>query len=268
MIFKRLLVCVSAILLLLLPGHSQSIPSLDEILKRVGENLQVFKDTLPDFECREIVKQRWTFTNGQPPLEQTFASIIRVLQSPQQKGFNEQREYISINGRQIAQGEKAPEGLSNFYGGFSNLIFMAFAPNNQKFHDYKILGTETIQNRHALALAFNTIKGQKEIFMIFPQGKKIACRNTGTAWLDFDSMQVIRFKSQALNVPGGWSPMPFAADYGKFDIAGKEFWMPKSVQFSITERHGHWSFESIAEYSDYRKFEVSTKIKYAPDVQQ
>lgn len=112
-ILRRLFVCTLAFLFLLLPGYSQSIPSLDEILKRVSINVQVFGDTLPDFECRENVRQRTSYKKGQRPTsEQTGESIIRYFRSSQQlKGFTEQREYISINGKQIAKDEKVPEGL-------------------------------------------------------------------------------------------------------------------------------------------------------------
>lgn len=77
-------------------------------------------------------------------------------------------------------------------------------------------------------------------------------------------MQVIRCEIKQLDVPGKWNPGIVTVDYAGVDIAGTEFWMPKSIKYLQTDKEGDWNYESYGEYTDYRKFEVSTSIKYGP----
>ncbi len=250
-------------LLLLSPAYLQSIPSLDDVLKRVGDNMRVLKDTLPDFECRETVRQRWSYKKKRPPTnERTVESILRASKSPQ-GGFTEQREYKSIDGKQLAKDENVPEGLTNVVGVFANLLFLSFSSTSE----IQLTGVEAIQNRQALALAFSTIKGQNERTIPIA-GKLYSAKTTGKAWLDLDSMQVIRCEIKQLDVPAQWNPGVIAVDYAKVDIAGKEFWMPESIRYWQSEKKGSWNFESFGEYTDYRKFDVSTEIKYGPVIQK
>jgi hypothetical protein len=262
----RLFICILFCPLLPSPGFSQSIPPLNEILKRVGDKVQTIPDTMPDFECRETVRQRTSYKKGQRPTEErTGESIVRYFRFPQQwQGFTERREYISINGKQIAKDGKAPEGLFGVYGASSNLPLI-FASHNQKFHDFKIAGLETIQNRHVSVVIFSTIKGHKEEISGGISGKVFLCTKiSGKAWLDLDSMQVIRIELKLLDAPAN---ITFAVDYAKVDIAGKEFWLAKLVKNEISEKGRRWNIDYTAEYSDYRKFDVSTDVKYGPVVQ-
>jgi hypothetical protein len=267
----RLFVFILFFLLLLSPGFSQSIPPLDEILKRAGDNLQAHQDNLPDFECRETVMQR--VSEKGKVKEEKIESIFRGFQKPQRwKGMTaastELREYKSVNGKQISKNDKRQrKELVGFHGGFSALLISTFSSENQKFHNYQIAGIETIQGRQALALTFATIEGQNKFFWI-NMGKPLAGKDIGKAWLDLDSMQVIRLERRMLNVPAKYNPALFAVDYTKVDIAEKEFWMPKSVKYEISEKKGSLIIDFSAEYADYRKFDVSNEIKYGPEIPQ
>lgn len=252
-------------------GFSQSILPLDEILKRVGDNLQAYQDTLPDFECRETVIQRMS-KKGKVK-EEIIESIFRGFQKPQKwRGMTatstELREYKSMNGKQILKNDKRQrKELIGFHGGFSSLIISTFSSENQKFHNYEIAGIETVQGRQALALTFATIEGQNKLFWI-NMGKPLVGKDVGKAWLDLDSMQVIRLERRMLNVQAKYNPASFAVDYAKVVIAGQGFWMPKSIEYEISEKKGGPIISFSVEYSDYRKFDVSTEIKYGLEVQR
>jgi hypothetical protein len=249
-------------LLLLSPAYLQSTHSLDDVLKRVGDNMQVLKDTLPDFECRETVRQRMSYKKGQQATIRTVESILRAAKSPQ-GAFTEQREYKSIDGKQLSKDEKVPEGLTSVVGVFANLLFLSFSSSSE----IKITGVETIQNRQALALIFSTVKGQNERTIPIA-GKLYSAKTAGKVWLDPDSMQVIRCEMKQLDVPAKWNPGIITVDYAIVHIAGTEFWMPKSIKYLQSAKKGDWNYESYGEYTEYRKFDVSTRIIYEPTVQQ
>jgi hypothetical protein len=266
---KRLFACI---LFFLLPSLllAQAIPSLDEILKSVGDSIQTFEDNLPDFECRETVIQR-TSKKGKMK-EETIESIFRSFAKPQQwkgKPTTEAREFLSINGRQIAQdGKKSGKDPAvYFWGIFRGLLGMTFALNCQSLHKYEIVGVEIKQGRRILELAFRTIEGQNSLgFMI--NKKNLACKDVGKAWLNLDSMQVIRIERKFLNVPKKMNPILISVDYSKVDLAGREFWMPTSVQTTASEKNGAGVAVFFANYADYHKYDVSTKITYGAVVQQ
>jgi len=44
--------------------------------------------------------------------------------------------------------------------------------------------------------------------------------------------------------------------------------MPKSIEYEISEKKGSPIIGFSAEYSDYRKFGVSTEIKYGSEIQR
>jgi hypothetical protein len=265
-----LFVCILFFPLLLSAGFSQSIPSLDEILKRVGDNVQAFQDTLPDFECRETVIQR---TNKKGKVkEEIIESVFRGFQKPHiWKGMTtfatELREYQSINGNQISKNDKRQrKELVNIHGGFSSFLVSTFSSENQMLHNYQIAGIETVQGRQVLVLTFVTIEGQNKLFWI-NLGTPLVGKDVGKAWLDLESMQVIRLEQRMLNVPAKFNPASIAVDYTKVVFAGKEFWMPKSVRYGISEKKGNVIIEYGIEYADYRKFDVSIEIKIDRDAQ-
>jgi hypothetical protein len=116
------------------------------------------------------------------------------------------------------------------------------------------------------ALTFNTVKGQKELNYNINQ-MELVRKNNGKAWLDPDSMQVMHLELKELNVPSNFSPGTFVLDYAKVDIGGKEFWMPKVARLVSSDKKGNWTSEHFIEYADYRKFNVSTDVKFGPEVQ-
>jgi hypothetical protein len=253
-------------LLQFLPAFAQAIPSLDEILKRVGNNIDIFGDTVPDFQCRETATQR-TFKKGKVK-EEVIESIFRSFSKPQiRKGkqTTELREWIAYNGKQIARSNKKThrEPPVHMSGIYRNLLIMTFSSGVQKSHNYEVAGIETIRGRKALALEFTTIEGQNAVgMMIF---KKLwLSKDVGKAWQDPDSMQAIRIERKSLNVPAKINPFIITVDYDRVEIAGKEFWMPKSAHIEVTEKKSGNQEEISVEYADYRKFDVSTDIKYGP----
>jgi hypothetical protein len=251
----------------LLSARGQTPPSLADLLARVRENVGQFETTLPDFVCSEHVTSRRVI-NGRTVAETVNDStIVGTL-----KGFIESREIAAINGKKVSRAHNL-KGPYIYLGGFSNLLIFTFGPKYTERHDYKIASTEIIDGRKLLALEFCTKEGQTELSQEFWHGgpfsskrRSLPSRDIGKAWIDAESMQVVRLETSHLNLPEWVQAEKVATDYAPVIIDGKPFWMPKSTKAEDVEPSRNPKTPAlnscVALYGEYRKFDASAVIRY------
>jgi hypothetical protein len=79
-------------------------------------------------------------------------------------------------------------------------------------------------------------------------------------------MEVVRLERHDLNLPPTVHSLVISMEYAVVTIDGKPFWMPKTMRAENVEtlRKSKPPADQlcIAEYSNYRKFDVSIGIKY------
>lgn len=249
------------------PACGQAIPSVDEALARIRENVARFETSLPDFLCSERVTSRRVI-NGKTTAEVVSDStIVGTL-----KGFIESREIAAVNGKKVSKAHNL-KGPYIYLGGFSSMLILTFGSKWTAYHDYKIAGMETVDGRSLLAVEFTTREAQKELTqefwhggMLKTQRKALPCRDTGKAWVDPESMQVVRLQTSHLNLPDWVQSEKVSTDYAPVTIDGKPFWMPKSTRAEDVEPSRNPKVPAyntcIAQYANYRKFEASAAIRY------
>lgn len=243
--------------------YSGTVPAVDQILTQVQDHVREFEFSLPDFTCDETITSSGGMNEKIGP-STVVNSVFRGIQSKDENGrpFIESREIKAINGVQVGKGQ--PLKLSFFFGGgFSSVLDATFGPNNIQYHDYKIVGTEKINGRTSIVVKFATKADQKGLFFEFMGGTFLS-KDTGRAWIDQESMQVMRLERRYVNVPSPYGVMDVSVDYAEVVINEKTFWMPKTVKVEETlpDSQKPMSVHYIAEYSNYEKFNVSVQIKY------
>jgi hypothetical protein len=242
------------------PAWPQTAPTIDDILARVQANTGEFESSLPDFVCDERVTSR-RITNGKVDRETiTESHFAGVQQKTRGMNFSEKREVVSINGAPVSKGR----GLSGpfiFGGGFSSVLNQTFSMKYVPFHNYKFAGSETLEDRPVIVIEFATKEGQDALWFDFG-GKALVEKDTGKAWVDPQSMQLLRLERRYLNCPSGYGQLLAQVDYGSVSIAGKAFWMPKSVRAESGKKDSNRVATYLAEYSNYRRFDVSSGIKF------
>ena len=177
--------------------------------------------------------------------------------------YTESREVKSVNGKPVPKGGKL-KGPYILGGGFSSVLSMTFAPKNMAFHNYKVVGAETLAGRTLLAVEFATKNDQKELWA-FWGGKAYLQKDTGKAWLDPATMQAGRLDRQFHNLPRSQETLTISVEYAPVTIDGKSFWMPKTVRSEwIVNKTAKIPAIHIflAEYSNYRKFVARSAIVY------
>lgn len=245
-------------------GFSESVPKLEQILPRVQEHVREFELLLPDFICDETIISR-ELVAGTVHHETVIESTFRGTQHKDEKDrpFTESREIQNIDGRPAPQGQPL-RGPFFFGGGFSSVLDEIFSQKNAPYLNYKVMGSEKIDGKTAWLIKFEMKEGQKEILYREIFGSQAVVKGKGKAWIDPESMNVIRLDFQYLNPPFLEGILEVSVDYAPVMINGKTFWMPRTVTAQQTVPNPRHSVggQYIASYSNYHQFNVSVKFKY------
>jgi hypothetical protein len=243
-------------------GAQTTVPTVEEILSRVQANTGQFEKSLPDFVCDEKVHSQ-RIEHGVVTHEAAAESHFTGLQRKSGRmSFTETREYVTIDGKPAAKSPRLSR-VPLFGGGFSSLLDQTFSKRFAPLHDYRILGRERLGDRPALGIEFATKPGQDVLRMLFGKDDVRTQRDTGKAWIDEETLQVLRIERRFLNLPSSSAGMVATVDYGPVSIDGKPFWMPLRVKSEQTSKRGNQG-EYTAEYTNYRKFDVASGIIYEP----
>ena len=267
----RLAILAAGLPLLAYTLWCRQVPPVDEALARIRENVGQFETSLPDFICNEKITSRLV-VRGKISKETVTESIFTGAQQKSKSfTFVETREIATINGKKVRRGTPL-KGPYVYLGGFSSLLVTTFGPKCTPYHNYKVTGMETVDGRTLLAVEFATKPGQTEIKQTFFRKQMLyytsdvrSEKDTGKAWIDPESMQVVRLERHYLNLPSTVRSLMVSTEYAKVTIDRKPYWMPKTVRAENVENRNSkppanefW----IAEYSNYRKFAVSAGIRY------
>jgi hypothetical protein len=243
---------------------AQSAPKLNEILPRVQDHVKEFENSLPDFICDERITSRELMA-GTVIHETVIDSTFRGTQSKDggDKPFTEWREIHTIDGRPVPKGQQLT-GPFFFGGGFSSMLDAIFSVRNAQYFNYKVIGTEKIDDDVAVVVKFETKKGQKALVHQELFGSQITLKGSGKAWIDPASMNVVRLELQYLDPPVPEGVLVVRVDYAEAVINEKKFWMPKTLtaQQTVPNPKVPVGGQYIAEYSNYQQFKVSTRITY------
>jgi hypothetical protein len=242
-------------------GAQPADATVDEILARVQTNTGQFESSLPDFVCDETIHSQ-RFDNGVLAREVIAESHFTGLQRRSGNlSFTETREFVTINDKPAAKAGKVRK-IPVFGGGFSSILDQTFSAGYAPLHDFKITGRETFNGRAAIGMEFSTKPDQHDLRARW-NNKEMIQRDTGKAWIDEETRQVMRIERRYLNLPPEFSGMVVTVDYGPVSIEGKPFWMPRKVECHQSMKSGSRG-EFTAEYRNYRKFDVASGIVYEP----
>ena len=251
------------ILLLLLSSSAIQAQSLNEVLNAVSNNVKRFEDMIPDFVCNERVTSS-QYESGRLVKQRVVESLFTGVQRSTEENnfrfaFTESREVVAIDGKPVRKGKEFPKLPYRFTGGYSSLLVTTFAPENLDVHDYTLGDRYKSGNSNALMVKFATKEGQQKLRSML-QGKPMLSHDTGAAWIDLETFQVLRLQRRSLNLPSDLSRSLATIDYGPVTIDETTFWIPLKVDAEVTEKNSPSSVSYVAEYTDCKKFTTNIKI--------
>jgi hypothetical protein len=228
--------------------------SLDLLLKKVGNNIEVFFRDLANISCKEDVLFQITTRKksiSTKKLHREFSYLIL----PRQMGFPWTEDRADKDGRPVQNNPKFC--ISKGYAYTCAYIH----PDHQKCSSFRCLGRDA---KGAYVLAF----AQKPEDQDYLTGYVDATSDTamqflvqGFVWLNAENCQITRMKTYMLFPSGSLREQTTDICYQetRFDKISQSFWLPKEV--TIT-----WSFPTVMcknqhKYSDFRLFSVETNYK-------
>jgi hypothetical protein len=247
-------------LLLQQPGLAPK-QSIDQIIAAVSRNVKEFQELLPDFVCDERITSA-AFESGTIRTMKTVESVFTAVQKPgpgPRNGkltFTETREIIAIDGKAVRKGADMPKLPFAMFGGFSALISITFSPENLEFHTYKL---NRALDEGRLVIEFATKKDQQKL-RTFLNGESQVARDSGMAWIDPASYQVVRLERNFLTLPRDVRRLKNTVEYGPTAIGEREFWLPLIMRSDAADRDTRKTNVFLADYTNCKKFMADIKI--------
>ena len=221
----------------------QTNPPLEDILERTSRNVQALQATLPDFVCKEKQITKPGVRGG----TQTRESILITRQTRGGSMFVASRQVLSI------KGGETPFIGNQIRNQLADLI-RTFAPESRSSNNYKFDRRQNFRGTSSFVVEFETRKGasagHREGRLM---GGDPGHTMKGKAWIDTNTMQVLRLE---LTERDTYIFLRTVADYGSVTIDGKPYWLLTKIL-----KNDDWSNQSVAEYSDCQKFEVTSEIR-------
>jgi hypothetical protein len=236
--------------LFLMPAPvAQSRPRVEAVVAAVSRNVKELQDILPDFVCNERITST-IFESGRVQKTKVVDSLFSV------RNHREQREVIAIDGKPAKKGSKMPSLPANINGTFNYVPIATFSPANLEAHKYDLRKPADAEK---FVVQFATTSDQKKLFWNLNGDTRVAM-DTGIAWIDMTSMQVVRIERNLMNLPSSLSRWAITVDQAPITIGEKQFWLPQTFQTEVSERDPRKTALFVSEYSNCKKFGADIRI--------
>jgi hypothetical protein len=246
----------------LTPAASQT--ALPLILQNVGNNVALFFRDFPNTTSTEKVSQQ--AFNGHGGVFASQFRTFRYLIVAAPGGGNERlQEYRTDNkGRPIE--EQSFEGPFVLTKGFAtDAVF--FDKAAQSGSAFRYLGQQISHHRidDVVGFAQNpAVPWNAEQAQIGQETAAVLVQ--GVAWIDSDSHQIVRLRTELLAPPPGLDleKQTTEIEYGavRFKSVAASLWLPRQVKVTV-EVNGR-QYQNISSYTNYHLFRVNTKLNFHP----
>lgn len=240
---------------------------IEGILISLATKVDNFERSLPDFIATEILTQESLEIKSSKLLERnvTISRLTgRQLVIDNKKGnsqldFQEFRQVQSINGKTVKVNGFKAQG-PQVDGVFSSILLSHFASLDQNDYNF-ILDSDlhTIRERPTYLIKFVSRPKISERQFYFFEGKRIASRQEGVAWIDKETLSPLRIEYKETNLPKNILSITYSVDYSTVQLGEETFLLPIEALSEIEEKK---IINRVSQqYSDYKKFSTDIKIE-------
>ena len=233
--------------------------NLEMILKRTGESVERYVKNFPNTISREKVHQERLDKDGKvkDSLDQEFQYLLLIRSGDWGLGLEESRT-TPLGQASSIQGYAQGFVLTN---GFTACSWV-FHPTNQPATKFRYLGTQRVDEKELLVVAF----AQR------PETTRLKARFTtelgsaailfqGVAWVDPSNYQIVRLRNdllspiQKLRLQRQTTEIQYRQVH--FKEVATTFWVPQEIELTIDVRGR--VYRNMHSYSDFRLFNVEAK---------
>ncbi len=259
---RRSRVSTVAIALLLFSSPcfaSEPVP-VEEVLQRVGKQVEDFLRQLYQVKCTELVSQTKLGKDGRVLHKEE--SVFDYLMMLQMVG-----DELKVEESRLAQREAghAPNMPMLVTKGFATLL-LTFHPYYQGSFEFARLDDENVDGKWQMRLRFQHIQGKRSPAVLLLRGREYPLELAGTAWIDPETGVIAKihagiktgledvglrsFRSEVRYSPY-YPPVPFGAN------APQAYWLPALATIDVQTPRQHW--RNIHRFTDYKQYSVSVK---------
>lgn len=240
----------------------QATTNQDELpatLQKVGKSVADFFTNFPDTVSVESVKQETLKKDDNLANQSSQKFRYLLVAKPEQRGLGlEEYRTNDIGNRTGIVGLDKGFMLTS---GFASASLL-FHPAYQSGADFRLLGTQDLDGRHAEVIAFAQNPNRAVITELFHGDRDtVLILVQGVAWIDAAAGQIMRMRTDLLKPATKvrlarqtteihFSPVPFKQ-------VSKEFWLPREVTVTVDWKGRKYRNEH--EYSDFQLFNVKAE---------
>jgi hypothetical protein len=240
--------------------------SLEDVLRRLEENLQTYDKTVPAFFCDEhAISEMFPGTRRDVVVTDSVFRVRREEAADHRTRFVESRELKPVNsGPDTSTAPDAPAVVEGIFEGALAVVSSSQQPcmrydlRKQK-HDAIVIDFKTVDHPPRAADCLLDEKAHGRVFV--DPATLLIKRLEMTA-----PHHLIRDEQHRWAAPlkGEWV---VSVDYAPVTLDGKSFWMPTAINSRVTSDpntfHSQtWIFK--ATYSNYHRLQVSSRVLPLP----
>jgi len=261
-------------LFLLFANAQDSNSSLFEIIHNVQKTIHPLNEYIANFITTEEINIEEYDKNGIVTKKKSIVSEYRVvpnvLPSLQSSDITKDiRDILLIKENDVEKNSTKFIEPVMAKGNPYNDLLLWFSKDTEKCFNYKLTGTEKINARDAYVIQITTKKNAKDLGGIC---RFVSERNSGLAFIDRETMNIVMSQGRMGKMRVGLTPFDlllrepysFASkyEYGNVEINNKTWWLAVTKQSKTLRRNGHPVIIYNYNYSNYKRFDVSTNVNY------
>lgn len=237
---------------------------LRTILMTLSRSMVTFERSLPDLVCQEELDQEITSAAGKIEEKRVIKSTLTGRQQKQQTSrgavyeFEERREIESINDKKPAANTALPP--PHLSGAFSSILLSHFSVSSLADFEWKLeASTAKLRDKECFVLKFSPNENRHKQQYQYG-GVTFESRRTGAAYIDKQTMQVVRIEFSEGVLPDELSDWRSTVDYGPVVLDKETFWLPTQATTQLKEKQGGRTLMAMHHYRNYRRYTGSIKI--------
>jgi hypothetical protein len=231
---------------------------LPMILQKMGRSVDDFARGIGDLIADEDLTQEKLNARGRLNSKEYSEDSYLILYHG--SGWGADAEF-----RMDEKGNRlGPIGLEKGYmvtSGFA-LGAISFSSTAQKQSQFRYLGEEKFQSRETYVLAYAQRPGEATFFTTrrAPGGEDVDMLTQGILWVDKNSFQIIRMRSDLLAPRDELAQLTTEVAFSEVQLQDvpQPLWLPSDVDVFIEA--DKQKFRNLHHYENYRRYRVSVKI--------
>ncbi len=227
------------------PPSDQSAPA---ILERIGRTAISYTEQLQDFTCRQTTVRTAAKTSspGKWKPVDTQENELNFV------GHKEHYRLLKVNGSADHPETRVSKNYTRTSGEFGSLMRSVFRPESRAKFEWRSRDGNVCAFNYEILVANST--------MAMTNGKKrIPLAFGGTVYANCETGKITRINAVSRDTAGEEG---LSADvyYGPTKIGDREFFLPTRAE--NTSRHGSTITKAEIKFSNYRKYDASTTLKF------